>query len=421
MKNVYKEYKIVLKKELKDAFRDKKSIIASLILPLLMFPVLFFLMNLSAESATSRVEAPIIAIVACDNDNNLTAVNETNELYNYINNQILPLGTSMNVNCEIKLVSDYVTALIEGDIYVAVVVPENLEDIVISQNGVANISFIYDDRSSTGASTASVVKSVFALYNDVVVMQRVETVDPNLNIIAFNSGVLSVSEAYPDLERSGTSNALLQLLIPLLITMLISIGGTTIAVDLVAGEKERNTFEPLLTTSANRVSILSAKYSVVMIFSFLSAIAEVLSVVLCGILLKDGAIFDFSSSGFTMPIDGLILVFCNLLMLAALFSGLLLILTSSASTIKEASSKAMWVTFLPMIIAYSTMYLEVTGINFATAFLPIYNVVVSIKMLLAGVMNYTYIITALVANVAYAGLSVLITLKMFSKESLIVK
>ena len=108
-------------------------------------------------------------------------------------------------------------------------------------------------------------------------------------------------------------------------------------------------------------------------------------------------------------------------MLAGLFSSLLLLLTASSKTLKEAQSKSTLVMFLPMIIAYATMYLDVADVSMWTMCLPIYNVVVSIKMLLAGVMNYAYLWGSLAINVAYAVGSVFLTMKTFSKESLITK
>ena len=122
-----------------------------------------------------------------------------------------------------------------------------------------------------------------------------------------------------------------------------------------------------------------------------------------------------------LPVDGVILVVFNLLMLAALFSGLLLILTSTSSTLKEAQSKSTIVMFLPMIIAFATMYVDVADVSMWTMCLPIYNVIISIKLLLAGVMNYAYLWGALAINIVYAVLSVFVTMKTFSKESLITK
>ena len=214
---------------------------------------------------------------------------------------------------------------------------------------------------------------------------------------------------------------MLQLLLPMLITLLISIGGANIAVDLVAGEKERNTFESLLSTSANRFSILSAKFTVVLIFSFATAFCEILAIGLSMLLGSEESSIFGAISSITLPFDATLLVIFNILMLCALFSSVLLVLTSTSNTVKEANAKTLWLTILPMIIAYSTIYLEVTDVALYTILFPIYNVLVSIKMLLAGVINYAYLWGSLGVNLLYASIAIYVTVKSFGKEGLISK
>lgn len=405
----FNQFEVVLKKELKDAFRDKKSIFATFILPLLLFPIFFLLMGTSANSVTEKAINPKLTIVE-----NGVSVAQTSELATYFDDNIFSLNPSLNV--EYVECDDFKQSLIDNDIYLAIVVPEDFFDCLADSTKTVSISVIYDDRSTSGSTTAASVGAVLEAFSDEVLSDRVGA---DVDLVPVKSSLLSLTDAYPDVVRYGTDSPLLHLLIPILLTLLISIGGASIATDLIAGEKERNTFEALLSTSASRFSILSAKYAVIIIFSFLSAIVEVISLVLSLLLTKDSLGAGLSS--IALPADGIILVILNLLMLAGLFSSLLLMLTASSNTLKEAQSKSTLVMFLPMIIAYATMYLDCADVSMWTMSLPIYNVVVSIKMLLAGVMNNAYLWGSLAINVLYAIASVFITMKTFSKESLITK
>lgn len=416
MKNkFFNQFSIVLKKELKDAFRDKKSIFATFILPLILFPIFFVIIGMSSNSITDKAINPKLTIVTTGTESSLSV---NSQEYKYFEENIFSISDDLKVNyveCE-----NFKDALINGDIYLALIIEENFLNNINDVTKSVNIQVIYDDRSTSGSTTASVIVEVLNTYSDALLQDRVEELDPDISMTPVVGSSLSLSQAFDDIQRYGTDSTILLLIIPMLLTMLISIGGASIATDLVAGEKERNTFEPLLSTGASRFSILSAKYAVIIIFSFLSAIAEVLSILISMLVTKD----MFATSAFSslyLPFSGVILVVLNLLMLAALFSGLLLILTSTSNTLKEAQSKSTVIMFLPMIIAFATMYTDVTDISLWSMCLPIYNVVISIKLLLAGVMNYAYLWGALAINVVYAILSVFVTVKTFSKESLITK
>lgn len=409
MNKKFKQYKVVLKKELRDAFRDKKSIFATFVLPFLLFPIFFLVISLSVNSVDTKAINPKLTLVM-----NETSVAKESQLFEYFDKNIFSLDKNLKVDyvqCE-----DFKQMLIDNDIYVAIVVPENFLIDIDDSTKTVSIGIIYDDRSTSGSTIASRLSAVLQAFSDKVLSSRVGA-DVDLNPVKNN--VLTLTEVYPEIKRFGTNNPLMHLIIPMLLTLLITIGGASIATDLIAGEKERNTFEPLLSTSASRFSILSAKYTVIIIFSFLSAIAEIISIILSMLLTKDNLGAGLSS--IALPADGVLLVIFNLLMLAGLFSSLLLLLTASSKTLKEAQSKSTLVMFLPMIIAYATMYLDVSDVSLWTMCLPIYNVVVSIKMLLAGVMNYAYLWGSLAINVVYAIGSVFITVKTFSKETLITK
>ena len=422
MKKYFFQYKTVLKKELIDALRDKKSIFAAFILPLILFPLLFMFMGNGASDVNTKAQYPTIAVFTVQSSEYLPVdMTAETELSNYIKNDIFKYAKSNKINIKYKNSTNISKDLIDGDITVALVIDENIKDIVEVQKQTANIILIYDDRSNTATLSANLISQLIDAFNTEKSGERVQESSPTLNIYPTLISSLSVSQAFPDLERSGTNSSMLQLLLPMLITLLISIGGANIAVDLVAGEKERNTFESLLSTSANRFSILSAKFTVVLIFSFATAFCEILAIGLSMLLGSEESSIFGAISSITLPFDATLLVIFNILMLCALFSSVLLVLTSTSNTVKEANAKTLWLTILPMIIAYSTIYLEVTDVALYTILFPIYNVLVSIKMLLAGVINYAYLWGSLGVNLLYASIAIYVTVKSFGKESLISK
>lgn len=419
MNKKFFQYKTVLKKELVDAFRDKKSIFATFILPIILFPLLFLFIGSGASDITTKSLSPTISVFLDNAEYTSIDMNSNDELSSFIKNDLFSFSSSMGVKITYLNSQNLVQDIIDANTTLALLVPEDLISL-IQNNGTANIKLIYDDRSNLSTASASVVQSVINLYGQAINENRVQEVAPDLNTNSTQTISSSLSIAFPDVERAGTNNSFLQLLLPMLLTMLISVGGINIAVDLVAGEKERNTFEALLSTSASRFSILSAKYTVVIIFSIITAISEILAILISFIFGEKSAIFS-AMSQVSLPLDATILVILNIFAMCALLSSVLLILTSTANTMKEANAKTLFVILIPLLISYSTIYMEVANVSFATTLIPIYNVTISIKMLLAGVMNYGYLFGSLIMNLAYAGLSILFTLKSFGKESILAK
>ena len=62
-----KHVMIVLKKELKDSFRDKKSVLTNILLPLILIPLMYYFMNMGIKSMTSQAEEDLtIGVISND-------------------------------------------------------------------------------------------------------------------------------------------------------------------------------------------------------------------------------------------------------------------------------------------------------------------------------------------------------------------
>ena len=411
-------YTTVLKKELKDAFRDKKSIFSTFILPLILFPLMFALMGLSTGDMVSQYEKPIVSIAYQGVFENKSITHEDgNATYDYFKNNVfadLPTGIEVKYRDSNDIKQD----LMDEQIYLVIFVPTDFISKIDDPAETVTFILLVDERSTTSQTAYSIVTDLLKTFSHKIGADRAEA--EGVNIDALQSDALTFEALFPDVVRYGSNNPMMLMMIPLLVTILLSVGGATIAIDLVAGEKERNTFEPLLSTSASRFNILTAKLTVVIIFSTISALMQVVAMMASiGFLGDSYGMGDISS--LNLPFLGILFTALNLLMLAALFSCVLLLATATTRTVKEATARSSIFTFIPMIIAISTIALTVSSVSLGTAFIPIYNVIVSVKMLLAGVLNYTYIITSLAVNTLFAVLSIFITMKTFNKESLITK
>jgi sodium transport system permease protein len=134
-------------------------------------------------------------------------------------------------------------------------------------------------------------------------------------------------------HRPGTPT--LATLVPLILILMTITGAVYPAIDLTAGERERGTLETLIASPVPRMQLLLAKYAAVVTVALLTALvnlaamfATVSSVGLTTVL--------FGEAG--VSLQTLIEIVALLVLFAAFFSAVLLVVTSFARSFKEAQA-----------------------------------------------------------------------------------
>jgi ABC-type Na+ efflux pump permease subunit len=136
------------------------------------------------------------------------------------------------------------------------------------------------------------------------------------------------------LEPAETGSAVLGLL-PLILLLMTVTGGVYPAIDLTAGERERNTLETLMALPVPRFRLLLAKFVAVVAVTMLTGLMNLLamSITLYALQLDKTLL---GGDGFTL---GLVCkLFLALSAFALFYSAVLLLLTSSARSFKEAQA-----------------------------------------------------------------------------------
>ena len=136
-----------------------------------------------------------------------------------------------------------------------------------------------------------------------------------------------------------------QQLLPYLLLLLAFIGGMQLAVDATAGERERQSLEPLLATPVSREVIISAKILATAAFTLLSLIATLTAYRIAFELMPAG---DFETS-FAVGPGGLAQLFLVIVPIVLLGATVLTALAAFARSYREAQSYLPLLMFLPMI------------------------------------------------------------------------
>jgi sodium transport system permease protein len=209
----------------------------------------------------------------------------------------------------------------------------------------------------------------------------------------------------------------------MILVIMLAVGSMAAAVDMFAGEKERKTMEPLLTTHTDRSAILTGKFLAVSFMGTLSTVLMLGGMMLGYAINPDLFAMESGGAGTALNIPVPAILLCLLLVLAVQlsFSAIHVILSSYAKNIKEATTYGSIIMLGAMIPAYATMFMQSGDVPLWMMFVPIVNVTGALKMLLGGMLDYQLVAISLAVSAVFLGVLLYITARMFRKESVMLR
>jgi len=395
----WKHVMIVFKKELKDIVRDRKTLFTSIILPIFLMPLLFLLIGGGTEKMSEEMTTDITVALTADSyseaaqwflkesletqDEDITIIEPVADPWEAINSKQAKLVVSLDRDFKKKL--------------------EALEPFTLK--------VYYDGSLSRSGGAVGSLMSAIDKLNEGIAVKRLEAMGINPQIL---TPVLVETE---NISRTGDGNILLMMVLPMLIAMLVAVGGIPAATDLVAGEKERMTFEPLLATRPSRMSILMGKYLTINLFSFASVIATLTGMLLAFFINPDALSMGMGEiGGFNLDTGTVILCIAVTILLGMTFSGIRLAISTYARSFKEGQTYLSLLMFVVIIPAYATMMVMPNDIQLYMYLIPVLNTISAFKLVLGGLTNYTGLILAMVTSLVYVVLSLLTAAAMFRNE-----
>lgn len=190
-------------------------------------------------------------------------------------------------------------------------------------------------------------------------------------------------------EASGRDMGafLLKLVVPLLLLIMTAMGCFYPAVDAIAGERERNTWETLMASAAGRPSILLAKYFYVATFGCAAGLLNLLGIgiSLTAIVTGTASAADTQLHLSIPPSAVPLMILCTLL-IALFIAAVMLILASFARTFKEGQAM---ITPFYFTISLPALLLQSPDLELSStiACIPLANVTVLFRDALSGNLN----------------------------------
>lgn len=387
------------KKELLDIFRDKKTIIIMLVVPLLLYPAIFVFAARISVSVMNETKEKSYTI-AFDFEESADKIKSVFE------NDSSEYGYSVKIA---ESNGDCKKALENKDINAYITAEKN-----DSGKTVYKIYFLSSDSDS--ANAASVANDMLLEYrNDL----RTEILE--------NNGIEADSVLEPIIiEQNDTASSeqsvgyMLGSILPVVLTVIIVMSATYPATDITAGEKERGTLETLLTLPVSGKEMFASKFLAVSTIAVFSAFVNILSMAAATGFLYTSVVtynseisIDISSFIPSAAITGICVI-----IFAMFISAMTMGICSMAKSFKEAQNYMTPFTLIVMLAGYISF---IPSVEFtpSTALVPVLNICLLIKQIFTFEYNTALILEVFVSNLAYAAFSIIILSRIYNSENIL--
>jgi len=392
------KFLIIAKKEIVDITRDKRTLLMMIAFPLLLMPILMgTMMKITSSQAEKASEKQLkVAFIGQQYAPNLY-------------NAFINLDKLIILN---QIPIDSVQSYIQSEYLDAAIKIDPSYQLNINNNSQAQINIIYKGTDSFGTAKER-IQMVLEQFEKSIIKLRMNRLNLKPDVVkAFDiefNDVASKQERFGKLAGGW---------LPYVFILFGFMGAMYPALDLGSGEKERGTLETILSSPASRLDIVLGKFIVIMSAAFLTAFLA-----LAGILIGIQQITEIPPALLTLvneifTIKTIALIMTLVLPVSAFFSAALLGLSIYAKSFKEAQSI---VAPLNIVIIFPAVIGTLPGIelNMITSLIPILNVSLASKDIIAGVMNPLYMTEVYLSLFGFAALSLFWCVRSFNKESTI--
>src|SRR5215468_2433424 len=392
---------IVYRKELREALRDRRTVVASVVIPLFLFPLLSVGFGALVSDIVNKTEeaSPKVMVIGGDDSPGVLA--------------------ALKATPKVEIVSaapNWKDLVVEKEIPITVEIPPGFDKNIADQKKLEVLIYKYSGELKS-ESAAGKLNDSLRTYRENVVKNRV--VAQKLPVEVLDPFQVTQKNVAPA-EKSGAA-LFFGGFIAYIVVFLCFNGGMHPAIDLTAGEKERGTMETILSSPIARSHLVIGKFLLVLTTALSTAALSVISMGISFALVNSlqAKTVQAGKEGIEMHIGlgAALSVFIMAIPLAVLFSSIQLMIASIAKTYKEAQTYLVPMIFLVIIPAIAAMLpIDLTA---KLALVPILNVSLLCKELVIGTYHWNYIAIIFTSTCAYASVALFLAVKMFQRESVL--
>lgn len=220
--------------------------------------------------------------------------------------------------------------------------------------------------------------------------------------------------AYDLAAETDTAGALMSSMMPMLLVLFLFSGCMATAPESIAGEKERGTIATLLITPVSRSGLALGKICALSIIALLSGLSSTV-----GTLLSMPTLMQLDGEMHMAYTPAHYLALCLIILSTVLFIVTCISLISAfAKTVKEAQTYVTPLMILAMVVGITAMFGGGASTQAWAYLIPFYNSVQVMAGIFALEVNWTFLLIALVSNLAYTAALTWGLTRMFSSEKI---
>ena len=372
----------ILKKELRELFRDKKSLAMMLVIPIFI-PLLVIGMSALFESQ----------------------MNVDTEEYNKIgfSYELSEVEESIAKEMDIDVVHGTTKELKEK-------YEEGNIDLYITKKD--NHYTIHSDGSDNSSYASSLMETYFNTYKEVLQQESLskQKINPDeiLNIITVDEKVVEEDNFFASYIKNYAF---------LFILMAITVSATYPATDTTAGERERGTLETLLTFPIKSKDIIIGKFLGVTVSSIITGLLSLALAVISLFISKD--MFTIYEGVNTMySLSSIIYAVVVIITYSFFISGLCIAIASTSKTFKEAQSALTPLTFISLFPGMIAFMIGITTTPLISV-IPFLNFTTIFTDITAGNINVLHFFLMMLSTVIYISIVFFYIIKQYKSEKVL--
>lgn len=394
--------KALVKKEMLDVLRDKKTVLMMLVIPVILYPLIFIvgiqvgtMIASDMETQTYRIairseaEPPVLE--------SRMKTSEEEETY----------SVEWIRASEIE---NYETALNDEQIDVYVVEGE--------ADGKPSYTLYYLSSVTNSSLALDIVKDALEDYKDEVQVQKIE--EAGLDTSDILEPVVCEDKDIASTEQSVGS--IIGMILPFMLIMSLLMGTMYPAIDTTAGERERGTLETILTLPVTNRQLIVSKFLTVASIGLVSAALNIVSI--GGIVFYMYKVMDLSLEEGAPPIawgsfvPAFLVTVLAILAFSLFISAITMCVTAFAKSYKEANN---YITPLMLVVLFTGYIAFIPNVELTRtmAVVPVANISLLLKSLMAFKYDYSIIMIVILSNVAYAVLAILFLSRIYDSEAIL--
>ena len=392
---------IVAKKEIIEFIRDWRTIVALVLIPLLLFPLLFIAFPIVMQNEAAEMDEKTVDVLIQSDDIETHLVDEIGNQSARVFIEAMPLNLTTLSD------SGNNTEQLRDLQYDAILRIE-------LRNDTWYYAILHLSTSEQSIEARGRILEVLIQWEEDLTSQRIESagldVASTLNPVQWDGPILSADVA----TKGEQAGMLLSLFIPFVLAIWTASAAVQPAIDMTVGERERGTLESLLSLPLSRTELLLGKWLAVVSITGVGVTLQI-GGLLFGIAYLASDFIDVPSLSF-----GAVL----LLALAIGFYGTMIValylaLAMRSKSVKEAGSVLTPITLAMIMPILLTQFINLDDVEMFWFGVPFVNVLLGLRELLLNRIIVEHVVVWILVSSLMCILTVRYAAKQFHREDII--